>query len=221
MVFVLNLPHACCTKPIKTWDEQILGKVYSRSCLQHYKWIIIKQRWRKKSKEYIVYFFYKFLKRWTVLHIFTCNVWPLSTENQKISKKSLKPSSQYSKNICISLDLKKLNFLSNILLAEINLKFQNFCISLDTKWLKENFWLCLKQYIEDTLFRMWDSLWKYFWTVVSNLDLFAVGSLSIPKHKLNIRRYLGLFFCDYSKLAIAKSLKICLVLEGENWAKKG
>ena len=76
-------------------------------------------------------------------------------------------------------------------------------------------------YIEDTLFRMWDSLWKYFWTVVSNLDLFAVGSLSIPKHKLNIRRYLGLFFCDYSKLAIAKSLKICLVFEGENWAKKG
>jgi len=156
-----------------------------------------------------------------VLHIFTCNVWPLSTENQKISKKSLKPSSQYSKNICISLDLKKLNFLSNILLAEINLKFQNFCISLDTKWLKENFWLCLKQYIEDTLFRMWDSLWKYFWTVVSNLDLFAVGSLSIPKHKLNIRRYLGLFLCDYSKLAIAKSLKICLAFEGENWAKKG
>ena len=27
MVFVLNLTHAGCTKPIKTWDKQVLGKV--------------------------------------------------------------------------------------------------------------------------------------------------------------------------------------------------
>jgi len=182
-------PNQSRHEPSKLWEKFTLAhacSIINGSSKNKDEW--------KSQKNILFMSFTNLLKRWTVSHIFTCNVWPLSTENQKIFKKSLKPSSQNSKNICISLDLKKLNFLSNVLLAEVNLKFQNFYISLDTKWLIENVWLCVKQYIEDALYRMWHSLWKYFWTVVSNLDLFTVGSLSIPKRKLNIRRYLGLFF---------------------------
>ncbi len=81
MASVLNLAHACCTKPIKTWAEQTSRKVKSCLCLLHNKWIFKKQRSKKTPKEYILYVSYKFIKKMDSVTYFY--LWRLTSINRK------------------------------------------------------------------------------------------------------------------------------------------